>query len=154
MCAYMCSAAHVVADMGPGNGAFNRNVFGCCHFWTLPLNIDGKAEYTITSFAQKLPVYTADMADLRMRTAGPDNMYPMPTHTPKFLGVVFTRLGGRGSVRPFNQYFKLLQCQQRLQNSLLPSCAACGMALTPERYQTPLQRILNVVRVAADCCKL
>ena len=73
------------------------------------------------------------------------NRYPLPNHKPKFLGVVFARVGARGAVRPYNQYQILLRCYDAITNRLMPAAAANNMALEPEQYQAVMRGIANFV---------
>lgn len=108
MSAYVFNVPRVVVDLGPGNGRLNRTVMMSSNGWCMPLCIDNKSQSTINSMAISMPVWMADYEETLQQTAGDDNKYPLPNRMPKFLGVLFSRLGARGAVRPNNQYAALL----------------------------------------------
>lgn len=152
MCSYMFNAQYVVADLGPGNGRFNRNVIMTSHGIFIPLCIDGKARSTIASLAARLPQWRIELEQLRVLTNNVDNVYTLPDHVPKLLGVAFTRMGARGAIRPNNHFKAMIECLGAITSELIPAATTSGMALPMEQYQRFLLRIKNLVsRLGGGC---
>lgn len=172
MTAYVLGLRYIIMDLGPGNGKLNQLAIMCSSGWFMPLSIDNKCQSTIYSFANKLPDWAVDYVALVTETVGADNPYPLPhqelnvavppaiqqlpmllqphqpniiPRLPKFLGIIFSRIGVRGSVRPYNQYSALLRAQELVTNHMIPSAIACNMALAPEAYNQCLAPIAQVV---------
>lgn len=70
--------------------------------------------------------------------------YPIPMHTPKFLGVVYSCLGLRGKQFPFNQYAAMADANDTLVRTLTPCLADRGMLLPPGIYDAAKKRIPEV----------
>ncbi|GAX80067.1 hypothetical protein CEUSTIGMA_g7505.t1 [Chlamydomonas eustigma] len=110
-----------------------------------PLPVVHVADAAPTTAAPEAPAAAAASLGIGLHLL-PSIMAPPPPPTPrlpKFLGVVFSRLGVRGAVRPYNQYAALLRSQQLITQALIPSVVACNMALPMPAYQQCLQPILN-----------
>ena len=110
LCAYVYDARHVIVDLGPGSGILNRTAIMSSHGFYLPLTAESKSVAVIRSLASCLPAWLQQYEALRSRTnRHADNPYKLPNHTPKFLGVVFTRIGGTGAVRKINLWTVLMR---------------------------------------------
>ncbi len=143
--AYVFNTPYIFVDLGPGNGWFNRTVVCSAHGVILPLIIESKADMTIKSFSLKMPKWWADWGQIRVTANTPDNPYHVPGHVPKLFGVVFSRLGARGAVRPMNEYQQLMRCYQRITDTLLPMARDQRMALDNNLYDQKVQQIMGVV---------
>jgi cellulose biosynthesis protein BcsQ len=157
MQAYMVNASYTIVDTGPGSGPLLMNIVMSSHGFILPVGIDQKAASCFISMARSIAHWT-DAQDLtshvRIRNVvNPDvvsrqtgevlqtNRYPLPLHVPKFLGAVYSRLGNRGHVYPYNQYIAMIQANAKLNQTLMPILLERGMLLDDLLYQQALQDI-------------
>lgn len=138
-----------VVDMGPGNGIFNRNIIAVSHGFYLPLSADQKAMSNIMAMARVIPAWALEWAEWQALAEGP-NRYPLPTHRPKLLGVIFSKIGARGSVRPYNLCQILLKCYEVITQQLEPALRLQQMTLEAADYQAVVPNILPLITPAAQ----
>ena len=77
-----------------------------------------------------------------------DNRFKMPQHRPKFLGLVYSRLGMRGCQMPRNQFAAMASANATLVADLLPCLRARGMLLQDAVYVAAADAIPTVRRRA------
>lgn len=58
----------------------------------------------------------------------------MPDIIPKFLGVIFSRVGYPGAIRPYASYHELGKIHNVISQELMPTVQRLGMALPAARY--------------------
>jgi hypothetical protein len=165
MQAYMMDCSFVIVDTGPGSGPLLMNVVMSSHAFCIAAGIDQKAKSTIRSMAESFVKWT-DMNQrqshfrIRQEVNEPvrlsdeisdtqevrENRYPVQTHVPLFLGLVYSRLGKRGRALPYNQYSALADANHTLTTTLMPVLAARNMLLPQAAYQAAKDAIPQVRR--------
>jgi hypothetical protein len=130
------------------------NIFMTSHGVIVPSLIDAKCKSTLKSLAKKIELYhDADnlmshvsiRRDLNkekvVRGVTKINEFPVPTHIPKFLGLVYSRLGLRGRQLPYNQYQSMAESNNAFNTDLLPILRNHGMLLPDAVYTEAGARI-------------
>lgn len=147
MSAYIYSCKYVIVDLGPGNNPITRNACMTSHGILLPLLVDAKGRSVIHSLSEHLETWVEEANAMRLETiAAPGNVtrYPMPQHMPKFLGVILSRMGSRGSVKPYNQWTALARIWHEMEHHLMPAVVASGLALDAPVYDNARAAVAQV----------
>lgn len=153
----MLDASWVIVDTGAGSGALMMNAIMSSHAFVIPTGIDQKATSTIRSLAEKFGKWT-DPTDqfsyigIRQevnKTVIEDgvekvNRYLVPMHLPKFLGLVYSRLGLHGRQFPYNHYAAISDCNSTLTDVLMQVLQSRQMLLANGVYDEARNRLPQV----------
>mmetsp|Transcript_7444 Transcript_7444/g.17861 ORF Transcript_7444/g.17861 Transcript_7444/m.17861 type:complete len:380 (-) Transcript_7444:50-1189(-) len=145
LAAYMYDIDFVIMDLNPGVSAFNKYAVMTSHDFIIPCGLDDKNRQALRSLPQRLIEWDRDLTDVRVLSSGA--LCSLPTHTPKFLGIMICRFNSRGSVVPYNQLGVLIEIQNELQN-LFPVLRSLDMAYSSDFYASGLPptdtRVMNI----------
>ncbi|PNH06290.1 hypothetical protein TSOC_007357 [Tetrabaena socialis] len=166
MQAYVLDASYVIVDTGRGSGPLLMNIIMSSHGFLVPCAIEHRgfldpsrpyhhAESVLATLADQIMDWNdednpgshvricADVNSVREAVPGVATCtrYPAPTHTPKFLGVVYSPLGLCYRQFPYNQYTGIRAANAMLQDLLLPCLRAYGMLLPDEIYALAADRV-------------
>lgn len=125
---------YVLVDMSPSISALNQNLFMTSTHFVVPSSPDYFCAQAIDSLAQVLPKW----AQWPKKAAGSGLFvgaaYPIPTHTPLFLGTINQRYRPRYG-QPAQAFQRWIdRINQRVVDVLVPALRAEGMLLPEAAY--------------------
>jgi cellulose biosynthesis protein BcsQ len=123
----------VLIDLNPSLSAINQDLIISSNYFILPTSLDYFSEMAIQSIARVLPNW--EKWAKHARPLFEDSTYPLPMHTPKFLGFTvndFTLHKG-ASANAFKRVFKSIE--KTVKDTLIPSLEKADMLLPNKVYQ-------------------
>jgi cellulose biosynthesis protein BcsQ len=122
----------VLIDLNPSLSAINQDLIISSDYFIVPTSPDYFSEMAIKSIARILPNW--EKWAKNARDLFQDATYPLPMHTPKFLGYTvndFT-IYDQEPTKAFQDIIKKID--QTVKNILIPSLDKVGMLLNSESY--------------------
>src|SRR5690606_28614713 len=94
-CATEHKVEYVLIDMSPAISALNQNLFMTSTHFIIPSSPDYFCSLAIDSLAKVLPKWAMWPKRAKETRLFEDAAYPIPTHTPRFLGTINQRFRPR-----------------------------------------------------------
>lgn len=127
-------ADYVIVDMNPSLSAINQALLVSSTFFIVPTAPDNFSTMAIRSLSQVLPNW--EKWALRARAVFADAYYPLPNHTPQFLGILMQGFNIRNG-RPTQANREVIaRLYETVRTTLVEAFRPDGMLLPPERYQS------------------
>ena len=158
---------YVVMDLSPGNTLFNRLAIAMSHAFFIPVGIDVKNKQALRQSHLKFypqiyaPVWPlgsvvagdiGTLAKVHAIQQGLDKYAPghsvFPEHKPKYLGLIFSRVGYQGCVSPYNHYAIILEQVRIMHDQMMPFFQQQGLAMPVAYYDDVLPTAANARIVA------
>jgi chromosome partitioning protein len=123
---------YVLIDLNPSLSAINQNIFVLSDFFIIPTNPDPFSIMAINTLTSILPRWV-DWVQ-RMRPVLAEAAYPLPSTTPKLMGLLIQRFNIRKgkAAKPYRE--NIQEIKQTVVDVLVPALAAKGMMLPPQAY--------------------
>jgi chromosome partitioning protein len=127
-------ADYVIVDMNPSLSAINQALLVSSDFFIVPTAPDNFSNMAVRSLAQILPKW--EKWAVRARAVFADAYYPLPNHTPRFLGTVIQGFNVRkGQPTQANREVIERLCTT-VRTTLVESLRPDGMLLPKEKYRS------------------
>ncbi len=128
-------ADFVLIDMSPSISAINQNFFMTSTHFIVPCSPDYFCALAIESLAQVLPRWAQWPVKARETGLFEGAAYPLPAHTPLFLGTLNQRFRPRygAPARGFQMWIDRIN--DRVKRTLVPALARHGMMLPDDAYR-------------------
>jgi cellulose biosynthesis protein BcsQ len=122
-----------LVDMNPSLSAINQNLFISSHGFVLPTNPDPFSIMAIQTLARVLPRWVQWVKAMESAFSG--SAYPLPNHTPKFVGQIIQRFNIRRgrAARPYRD--NIAEIKRAVLDTLIPSIQPAGMLFPIETYE-------------------
>eukprot|EP00891_Asterochloris_glomerata_P006511 jgi/Astpho2/6511/Aster-08483 len=135
--AYLYNIEYVIVYTSPGSSLLHQVILMSSDGFFIPSGVDLECRRAIDTFGSSLLLrWWNSFRSIRDRTlAGGPTRYVLPDTRPKFLGVVFMRVGQPGAINPPTQFWELAQICQCVSNILMPALTQLNLTLPPEQYE-------------------
>ncbi len=138
------AADYVIVDMNPSLSAINRTLLFSSDFFIVPVSPDNFSVTVIRSLSEVLPKWEKWAKKAQKSFA--DAIYPLPHHTPKFLGTIIRN----GRAKKIDRIL-IDSIAEIVQTIFIPKLEQSGMLLENDKYvskdfclaQIPGFQILN-----------
>ena len=134
-CAEELKVDYVLIDMSPAISALNQNLFTTATHFVVPSSPDYFCALAIDSLTKILPRWAEWPRKARESGLFDGAAYPIPSHTPRFLGTINQRFRPRYGVPA--KAFKLWidRINERVSAQLVPALKKAGMLLPERAYK-------------------
>ena len=125
---------YVLVDLNPSLSAINQDFIISSDYFIIPASPDYFSQMAIKSIARILPNW--EKWAKQARAFFKDTTYPLPNHTPKFLGYTINDFNIRNGV-PATAFRKIInRIDLTITNELIPSLETEKMLLPNEKYNS------------------
>jgi cellulose biosynthesis protein BcsQ len=122
----------VIVDLNPSLSAINQDFVISSDYFILPASPDYFSQMAIKSISRILPGWEKWAREARISFL--NTTYPLPQHSPKFLGYTINDYTIRKGA-PANAFQKMIdKVDQTVREILIPSISSVGLTLSQEKY--------------------
>lgn len=124
---------YVLIDLSPALSAINQNLFTLSDFFVIPTNPDPFSIMAINTLVSILPRWV-DWVE-KMRPAFVDVAYPLPSTTPKIIGILIQRFNVRKgrAAKPYRENIE--EIKEAVTEKLIPALRTKNMVYDAQVYK-------------------
>jgi cellulose biosynthesis protein BcsQ/DNA-binding transcriptional regulator YiaG len=134
-CAVELNIDYVLIDMGPSISAINQSFFMTSTHFIVPASPDYFCSLAIDSLAKVLPRWAEWPKKAKQSGVFENAAYPIPIHTPLFIGVINQRFRPRYGVPAQAFQLWIERINEKVKNKLVPILQKNQMMLPEDQYQ-------------------
>lgn len=134
-CAASLKVDFILVDMSPAISALNQNLFMSSTHFVVPCNPDYFCSLAIDSLSTVFPKWAKWPKTAQQTGLFDGAAYPVPTHTPKFLGTINQRYRPRYGAPAKAFQLWIDKINDKVKTKLVPVLRAGGMLLPEDLYR-------------------